>query len=117
MYSARIERENKKFEEDNAVGSGKNWKKQITVPNPPKFYHKRTNRVKEPFKTPLANRHNCCPNSDLASVVQHNFGPANVLHYDLKSKRQNNRLVNIDPEMDYFDAIGMIHQHIMSLEI
>ena len=40
MYSARIERENKKFEQDNAIGSGKNWKKQITVPNPPKLSQK-----------------------------------------------------------------------------
>lgn len=40
MYSARIERENKKIELDNAVGSGKNWKKQVTIPRPPKLTQK-----------------------------------------------------------------------------
>ena len=40
MYSARIERENKRIEAENVVGSGKHWKKQITVPRPPKFTEK-----------------------------------------------------------------------------
>jgi hypothetical protein len=73
--------------------------------------------VKEPFRTPLANRNVCCPKSDLANEIQHNNGPANILQNDLNSKRSQNRLINIDPRMDYFDAIGMIHEHIMGLEI
>lgn len=50
MYSARIERENKKIELDNAVGSGKNWKNQVTIPRPPRLAEKKQNRVKYPFK-------------------------------------------------------------------
>lgn len=57
MYMARAERENRKIEEDNMVGSGKNWKKQITVPNPPKLSYNRDKRVKQPFNTPIVNRH------------------------------------------------------------
>jgi hypothetical protein len=40
MYSVRIERENRRIEEENAVGSGKNWKKQTTIPRPPKLSQK-----------------------------------------------------------------------------
>ena len=77
MYSARIEKENKKLKLINMVGSGKNWKKQITVPCPPKLTEKKKYREKEPFKTPLANRYNCCPNSDLAKYVQNNNDSTN----------------------------------------
>ena len=40
MYSARIDRENKRIDAENAIGSGKHWKKQITVPRPPKLTEK-----------------------------------------------------------------------------
>ena len=35
----------------------------------------------------------------------------------LSKKRDSNQLIEIDPRMDYTSAIGMIHNHIMSLEI
>ena len=88
-------------------------------------------REKEPFKIPLANRHNCCPNSDLAKYVQNNNGSTNthvkgidfllikisITALNLSIKRRNNNLIEVDPNMDYFEAVGMIHDHIMSLNI
>ena len=65
MYSARIERENRKIEQDNTWGSGKHWKKKVTIPKAPNITQvKKNNRVKEPFKIPLNNRHTWTPNTD-----------------------------------------------------
>jgi hypothetical protein len=73
--------------------------------------------VREPFNIPLLNRHNYCPNSDLGDYVQNREGPSNKVQKELFKKRKTNKLIDIDPRMDYFDAVGMIHEHIMSLDI
>mmetsp|Transcript_14075 Transcript_14075/g.16308 ORF Transcript_14075/g.16308 Transcript_14075/m.16308 type:complete len:102 (+) Transcript_14075:476-781(+) len=74
-------------------------------------------RVKQPFKAPLVSRHNCCPNSDLAKFVQNSNDSTNKHYNDMSRKRRSNNLIDIDPKMDYFEAVGMIHSHIMSLDI
>lgn len=74
-------------------------------------------REKEPFKIPLGNRYNCCPNSDLAKIVQSSNDSTNSHVKNLSDKRRNNNLIEINPDMDYFEAVGMIHNHIMSLNI
>jgi hypothetical protein len=48
---------------------------------------------------------------------QNTEGSTNKVQKDLHQKRKTNKLIDIDPRMDYLDAIGMIHEHIMSLEI
>lgn len=49
--------------------------------------------------------------------MQNNNDSTNQVHNDMKKKRKKNNLIDIDPKMDYFAAVGMIHQHIMGLEI
>ena len=117
MYMARAERENKKIEQDNAIGSGKNWKKQTTVPKPPKLSYKRNDRFKQPFNVPIVNRNTNCPISNKAKYIQHNDGSTNRMIKDHKKQIRTNKLVSVEANMDYFDAVSMIHDHIMDLDI
>lgn len=117
MYSVRMDRENRKREAENKIGSGKHWKKAITIPQPPKLSQKRSKRTKKPFKTPLVSHHSSFPNTDLAETVQHSEDSTNFLVRDHMDKREAGGLIDVDPNMDYLDAVGMIHSHILNLDI
>mmetsp|Transcript_18431 Transcript_18431/g.18091 ORF Transcript_18431/g.18091 Transcript_18431/m.18091 type:complete len:109 (+) Transcript_18431:478-804(+) len=67
------------------------------------------------------NRHICTPNTDkMKNISDKRTNQSNMKLFkkkSIKKMKEQNQIIEIDPEMDYKDAIGFIHSHIMSLDI